>query len=323
MQAFRRYLAEFIGTFIVVFIAAGAIVADVFLTRTRLADSFGPLGIIAAYGLAVALAMLVVMPVSGAHLNPVISISAYVARRLSFSEAAGYVLAQVAGAIVAAFLLRAIMPKSAFDFASGGVPGVATGIKVVQATAVEVVLTFFLTFTFWAVLIDERGPRVLAPFAVGLVIIAGGLAGSAFTGAAMNPADVLTIHTDGAARGNPGPAAYAVVITRPGQPPVEEAATLGSATNNVAEYTALVRGLERAADLGLKRLAVFSDSELLVKQMYGEYKVKNPDLKELHGAARDLLKHLWQEMILPKARGLRKVEVVMILRSCAAQVTMG
>jgi len=187
VQAFRRYLAEFIGTFIVVFIAAGAIVADVFLTRTRLFDSFGPLGIITAYGLAVAVAMLVAMPVSGAHLNPVISISAYVARRLSLSEAAGYVLAQVAGGIVAAFLLRAMMPKNAFDFVSGGVPGLATGIKVVQAAAIEVVLTFFLTFTFWAVLIDERGPRAVAPFAVGLVIIVGGLAGFAFTGAAMNP----------------------------------------------------------------------------------------------------------------------------------------
>src|SRR6267142_2460382 len=146
MHAFRRNLAEFIGTFIVVFIAAGAIVAD---------------------GLAVAIAMLAVMPISGAHLNPVISISAYVARRLSLSEAAGYVLAQVAGGIVAAFLLRAMMPKSAFDFASGGVPGLAAGVSVLQATAVEVVLTFFLTFTFWAVLVDERGPRAVAPFAVG------------------------------------------------------------------------------------------------------------------------------------------------------------
>ena len=61
------------------------------------------------------------------------------------------------------------------------------GLKALQATSVEVVLTFFLTFTFWAVLVDERGPRAMAPFAVGLVIIAGGLAGSAFTGAAMNP----------------------------------------------------------------------------------------------------------------------------------------
>jgi len=187
MHAFRRYLAEFIGTFIVVFIAAGAIVADVFLTHTRLADSFGPLGIVAAYGLAVALAMLAVMPISGAHLNPVLSISAYVARRLSLSEVGGYVLAQVVGAVVAAFLLRAIMPKSAFDFASGGAPGLAAGVSVLQGTAVEVVLTFFLTFTFWAVFVDERGPRAVAPFAVGLAVIVGGLAGSAFSGAAMNP----------------------------------------------------------------------------------------------------------------------------------------
>src|SRR5436309_14378583 len=147
MQAFRRYLAEFIGTFIVVFIASGAVVADVFLTRTRLADSFGPLGIITAYGGVVAVAMLAVMPVSGGHLNPVISIAAYVARRCTLSETPGYVLAQVAGAIVAGFVLRAIMPKSAFDFASGGVPGLASEVTRLQATAVEVVLTFFLAFT--------------------------------------------------------------------------------------------------------------------------------------------------------------------------------
>jgi MIP family channel proteins len=187
VTSFRRYLAEFIGTFIVVFIAAGAIVADIFLTRTRLADSFGPLGIVAAYGLAVAIAMLAVMPISGAHLNPVLSISAYVARRLSLTDTAWYVVAQVAGGVVAAFLLRGIMPKSAFDFASGGVPGLATGVSVLQGTAIEVVLTFFLAFTFWAVFVDERGPRMLAPFAVGLVVVVGGLAGSAFTGAAMNP----------------------------------------------------------------------------------------------------------------------------------------
>ena len=187
MQPFRRYLAEFIGSFIVVFIAAGAIVADVFLTRTRLADSFGPLGIVAAYGLAVSIAMLAVMPISGAHLNPVISISAYVARRQTLSEMSGYVLAQILGAVVAAFLLRAITPKSAFDFAAGGVPGLASGVSVLQGTAVEVVLTFFLAFTFWAVLVDERGPRALAPFAIGLVVVVGGLAGSAFSGGAMNP----------------------------------------------------------------------------------------------------------------------------------------
>jgi ribonuclease HI len=100
--------------------------------------------------------------------------------------------------------------------------------------------------------------------------------------------DTPTMHIDGAARGNPGPAAYAVVIARPGQPPVEEAGTLGTATNNVAEYTALVRGLERATELGLRSVAVFSDSELLVKQMNGEYRVRHPDLLPLYEAANRL-----------------------------------
>jgi ribonuclease HI len=100
--------------------------------------------------------------------------------------------------------------------------------------------------------------------------------------------DLATIHTDGAARGNPGPAACAFVIERPGQPAVEHTEKLGTATNNVAEYTALIRALERAAELGLRRLAINSDSELMVKQFSGEYSVKNPDLKELYDEARTL-----------------------------------
>lgn len=99
-----------------------------------------------------------------------------------------------------------------------------------------------------------------------------------------------TIHIDGGARGNPGPAAYAVVLERPGQPAVEESGTLGTATNNVAEYTALVNALHLAAELGLKRLDIYSDSELLVKQMAGEYRVKHPDLQPLHREAGELRK---------------------------------
>ena len=97
-----------------------------------------------------------------------------------------------------------------------------------------------------------------------------------------------TIYTDGAARGNPGPAACAYVIERTGGPAVEHAEKLGIATNNVAEYMALIRALERAADLGIRRIVVNSDSELMVKQFNGEYSVKNPDLKELYDRARTL-----------------------------------
>jgi ribonuclease HI len=98
--------------------------------------------------------------------------------------------------------------------------------------------------------------------------------------------DMATMHIDGAARGNPGPAAYAVVLARPGLPVVEEADAIGNATNNVAEYTALLEGLRLAAELGVKRLAVFSDSELMVKQMNGIYRVKNQELLELYREAK-------------------------------------
>ena len=95
-----------------------------------------------------------------------------------------------------------------------------------------------------------------------------------------------TVHTDGAARGNPGPASWAFVLRRPGHPPLEEAARMGTATNNVAEYTALLKALERAAELGVTELQVFSDSELMVKQMLGEYRVKHPDLIGLAAEAK-------------------------------------
>lgn len=102
----------------------------------------------------------------------------------------------------------------------------------------------------------------------------------------MTETDVLTIYTDGASRGNPGAAAFAYVISREGQQPIEEAECLGDATNNQAEYTALVRALERALQLGPHhRLLVHSDSELMVKQMNGEYRVKNAELRDLYEQA--------------------------------------
>jgi ribonuclease HI len=110
----------------------------------------------------------------------------------------------------------------------------------------------------------------------------------------MSDEGVLTIYTDGAARGNPGPGAFAYVIERNGAPAIEEKGTLGRTTNNVAEYTALVRGLEHAARLGGRRLLVHSDSELMVKQMNGEYQVKNDDLRALFQQARALCRQFEQ-----------------------------
>ena len=97
---------------------------------------------------------------------------------------------------------------------------------------------------------------------------------------------VLTIHTDGASRGNPGASAYAYTIEADGEVVVEEAGCLGELTNNQAEYTALVRALEHALELGAQRcVVVHSDSELMVKQLRGEYRVKNEELRPLYERA--------------------------------------
>jgi probable phosphoglycerate mutase len=88
--------------------------------------------------------------------------------------------------------------------------------------------------------------------------------------------------TDGGARGNPGPAAYGYVLeAENGTVLAAHGEAIGIATNNVAEYSALIAGLEKAIEVGVNELEVVSDSELLVKQMRGEYKVKNEALREL------------------------------------------
>ena len=101
------------------------------------------------------------------------------------------------------------------------------------------------------------------------------------------------LFTDGGARGNPGPAAYGFVIEADdGTVLAAEGEAIGVATNNVAEYSALIAGLERAAELAIDELEVVSDSELLVKQMTGEYRVKNEALQELNADASRLARRL-------------------------------
>jgi len=95
-----------------------------------------------------------------------------------------------------------------------------------------------------------------------------------------------TLFTDGGARGNPGPAAYGYVLEADdGTLLAAHGERIGVATNNVAEYRALIAGLEKALELGVDEVGVVSDSELLVKQMTGEYRVKNEALKKLNDQA--------------------------------------
>jgi ribonuclease HI len=101
------------------------------------------------------------------------------------------------------------------------------------------------------------------------------------------------LSTDGGARGNPGPAAYAYVLeAEDGTVLAAHGEAIGVATNNVAEYSALVAGLEKAIEMGVSDLEVISDSELMVKQMRGEYRVKNEALKDLSAAVSRLAREV-------------------------------
>ena len=114
----------------------------------------------------------------------------------------------------------------------------------------------------------------------------------------------VVVHVDGGARGNPGPAAAAAVVSAPDGRVLDEAAvTLGHATNNVAEYRGLLLGLERAAALGATEVEVVNDSELVAKQVDGSYKVKNEELKGLHAVAREALSRFasWSIRSVPRA----------------------
>jgi ribonuclease HI len=118
----------------------------------------------------------------------------------------------------------------------------------------------------------------------------------------------LVVHVDGGARGNPGPAAAASVISAPGGEVLDEQARLlGTATNNVAEYRALLLGLERARELGADEVEVVGDFELIAKQVQGVYKVRHESMRPLH---RDAVKALagfrrWTVRTVPRAQNAR------------------
>jgi probable phosphoglycerate mutase len=101
-----------------------------------------------------------------------------------------------------------------------------------------------------------------------------------------------TAHVDGGSRGNPGPAGYGVHITRDDGSIVDLKQSIGVATNNIAEYNGLVAALRWAVEQGVRVLHVKADSELMIKQMRGEYRVKNPGLQPLYEEARRLARQL-------------------------------
>jgi ribonuclease HI len=138
------------------------------------------------------------------------------------------------------------------------------------------------------------------------------LTGTGSAGAG-SPLARLVVHVDGGARGNPGPAAIGVVLATPDGAVLDELAErIGVTTNNVAEYQALLRGIERAAQLGASNLELINDSELVARQLTGAYKVKHPAMKPLHAQAVAALAGFdsWKIRNVPRAENARADELV-------------
>ncbi len=116
----------------------------------------------------------------------------------------------------------------------------------------------------------------------------------------------LTIFSDGASRNNPGEAGAGVLILRDNKPVAKLSRYLGTTTNNIAEYTAAIMGMEHAVKLGASSVRLFADSELLVKQLNGQYKVKNEGLKSLHHKVKELIAKIGSVEVQYIPRALNK-----------------
>jgi MIP family channel proteins len=174
----RRGVAEFIGTFALIFVAAGGAAYATSPTDLALANGLVIAVMVSAFGF-----------ISGGHFNPAVTLGFLVTRRIAPALAVFYWLVQFGGAIIAALLLKWVLPGAAQDAGRLGVPSVGSGISSGEAVVVEAVLTFFLVWVIFATAVDPRGTfQQIAGLAIGLTITFDVLMAYRLTGAAMNPA---------------------------------------------------------------------------------------------------------------------------------------
>jgi aquaporin TIP len=180
----QKLVAEFLGTFALVFFGAGAVCTERFLQT----NGSGPLGAALATGLAVSVLSIAFGPISGAHFNPAVTIGYWVTKRLNTMEVLGYWIAQIVGGIVAAFVLKAILPRDdAWQPVLGGTPDLVRDFTRLPAMGLEALITFFLVLVYFATTAEDNVDS-RSGFAVGLVYTIGILLAAPFTGAALNPA---------------------------------------------------------------------------------------------------------------------------------------
>lgn len=179
---FQPFLAEAIGTFALIFFGAGSIVMDHYT-----GGGVGLVGIALAHAVALAVAITATAHISGGHINPAVTIGAWIGKVIDGRMALIYIVAQLLGAVVAASFLSSLYPAASVEAVSLGTPMLADGVSVSTGIMVEAILTFFLVFAVFGTAVDARAPR-LGGWAIGLVLVFDILAGGPLTGASMNPA---------------------------------------------------------------------------------------------------------------------------------------
>ena len=180
-DSWRHFAAEFIGTFALVFVGGGAII-----TSPLLQVQAAVVNIAFAHGLILALMVTATMRISG-HLNPAVTAGFLVTRRIEPMMAVVYWIAQITGAIVASYMLKALYPAAIVAATKLGSQSISADVNMIQAIGLEAIATFFLVFVVFGTAVDPRAPKV-GGFAIGLTVTAGILAIGPLTGGSMNPA---------------------------------------------------------------------------------------------------------------------------------------
>ena len=183
--------AEFVGPLTLVVAGVGAIIST-----QNLSDGGNLVAVSLAHGLAIGLMVAALGHISGGHFNPAVTISMVATGQIALSRAVTYIVAQVLGATAGAGILTLVFPALGPMGRNNpgvnlGLPGLGPDVSVTGALIMEAVMTFFLVIVIFGTVVDARGPKAIAPLAIGLIITMDILTGGRITGAAMNPARAL------------------------------------------------------------------------------------------------------------------------------------
>lgn len=187
-ELWQATLAEFVGPFTLVVAGVGAIIST-----QNLADGGNLVAVALAHGLAIGLMIAALGHVSGGHFNPAVTISMLATGNCGPTRAGAYIVSQVLGGIAGAAILTVIFPALGplgrnNTNVNLGLPGLGPDVTVAGALVMEAIMTLFLVLVIFGTVVDPRGPKAIAPLAIGLIITMDILTGGRITGAAMNPA---------------------------------------------------------------------------------------------------------------------------------------